>query len=396
MARGSRTAPGEPRTVRLSLRADRVTVPFRRPFATATGMWLARDAWLLSLHDADGRTGVGEAVLEPSDGETAATILEHLVREAVARAERNGLPTAGELEQHGAPGRALRAALDGALFDLRGIPDPRLAPDGPGVGVNATLPALGSAASAEAAQQAVEAGFATLKLKAGAERETEVLVERVRAIRAAVGPDVRLRLDVNGAWDLETATERLTAIARYDLEYVEQPLSGDDATPLAELRRRVRVPIAADESCTSVRAARELLDGEAVDVLVVKPARVGGRVAAAEIAEMAMDRGVPVVVSTLFETGIGIAAALAVAAALPGAPGDGLEARPDHGLATSGLLDHDLLIESLVVEDGRMRLPGSPPTGAPPTGLPRTGGLGIAIDDRAVERFRVDAAEAGG
>ena len=81
---------------------------------------------------------------------------------------------------------------------------------------------------AEAALQAIEAGFTTLKLKAGAERETEDLVARVRAIRQAVGPDVRLRLDVNGAWDLPTAEDRLDAVARFDIQYVEQPLPADD------------------------------------------------------------------------------------------------------------------------------------------------------------------------
>jgi O-succinylbenzoate synthase len=349
-------------------------------------MWLAREAWLLRLGDSDGRTGVGEAVLEPSDGEVAATVLEHLVREAVALAEGGRLPAAHELEQHGAPGRALRAALDVAQFDLDEVPARRLGPDGAGVGVNATIPSLGPAPSAEAAHQAIAAGFTTLKLKAGAERETEVLVERVRAVRAAVGPDVRLRLDVNGAWDLETATERLVAVARYGLEYVEQPLPGDDAAAFAELRRRVRVPIAADEAITSLRAARAFLDAGAVDVLVVKPARVGGPVAAAEIAALAAERGVPVVVSTLFETGIGIAAALAVAAALPDVPGPWSGAPPDHGLATAGLLEHDLLVESLVVRDAHMRLPGGSPSG----------GLGISIDERAVQRFLVESVEAVG
>ena len=157
----------------------------------------------------------------------------------------------------------------------------------------------------------------TLKVKAGAERETEVLVERVRAIRAAVGPDIGLRLDVNGAWDLPTATDRLEAIQRFDIEFVEQPLAAHDIDGMAELRRRVGVPIAADEAAASVRDVRGLLEADAVDVIVVKPARVGGPAAVAEIAELAAARGVPVVISTLFETGIGIAAALAMAAGLP-------------------------------------------------------------------------------
>jgi O-succinylbenzoate synthase len=346
-------------------------------------MWNAREAWLLQLSDADGRTGVGEAVVEPDDGEVAASVLESLVRDAVFMAGGR-LPTGEELERHGRPGRALRAALDAARFDLEGAPNAVLRSDGDGVGVNATIPLLGPAASAEAARQSSGAGFTTLKLKGGAERETDALVDRIRAVRQAVGPDMRLRLDVNGAWDPPTAEDRLEALARFDLEYVEQPLAGDDAAALAELRRRVRVPIAADESVTSVKAARELLDADAVDALIVKPARVGGLVVGAEIAELAAERGVPVVVSTLFETGVGIAAALAMAAALPE-----VEGRPggvDHGLATAGLLEHDLLRGELVVEDGRMWLPDAP----------GPGGLGIEVDVAAIDRYRAEAVEAVG
>ena len=368
-----------------ALRAEKVRVPFRRPFPTAVGMWLEREAWIVRLTDAEGRTGVGEAVLEPADGEAALTVLDHLVREAAAMVRDGRLPTTPELELHGSPGRALRHAIDSARLDLEREPSGPLGPDGAGVGVNATIAFVGPSASAEAARQAVGAGFTTLKLKAGAERETEVLVDRVRAVRSAVGPDIRLRLDANGAWDLETATERLEAMARYAIEYVEQPLAGDDAAILAELRRRVRVPIAVDETVTSVRAARALLDAEAVDVLVVKGVRVGGPVAAAEIADLAAARGVPVVVSTLFETGIGIAAGLAIAAALPAVGSTRWERPPDHGLATAGLLDHDLLASALPIDDGRMRVSGEP----------GGGGLGIAIDERALARFVVETAGPG-
>lgn len=368
-------------TVIRSLVADRVRIPFRRPFATASGMWLERDAWLIRLVDADGRVGLGEAVLDPANGDVAETILAALVREAADDAA-SGLPTRSNLELHGAPGRALNAAIESAWLDLdRPAALARIAFDGEGVGVNATIPSLGPAAAAEAARQLVEAGFTTLKLKAGAERETEVLVDRVRAIRLAVGPDIRLRLDVNGAWDLVTAEDRLEALVRFAIEYVEQPLPAHEIEMLAELRRRVRIPVAADEAAESVRAVRELLAADAVDVIVVKPARVGGPAAVGEIAEMAAACGVPIVISTLFETGVGIAAALSMAAGLPEIGGSVWDEPLDHGLATAGLLEHDLLQASLRVAGGRMRVPGGPDSG----------GLGIALDRRALDRFRAEA-----
>jgi len=380
------------------LSAVRVRVPFRRPFATATGMWLHREAWILFVVGPDGRIGAGEAVLEPDATEVEETLLARLIREAADRARAGEVPDVEELELLGTPGRAFRAALDAARFDLlpAGSVDPAAAGTGPvtraagaagaatGVPVNGTIGFGGPAAGAEAALQAIEAGFTTLKLKAGAERETLDLVARVRAIRVAVGPDVHLRLDVNGAWDLPTAEDRLEAVARFGIEYVEQPLPADDGAGAAELRRRVAVPIAADEAAASPAAVRRLLAEGAADVLVVKPARVGGPIAVAEIAEAAAARDVPVVVSTLFETGIGIAAALMAAGQLRHVRGARFPAPLAHGLATAGLLEHDLLDQPLIVEAGRMHAPGGDGTGR----------LGITVRRRAVARFAAEFVEA--
>jgi L-alanine-DL-glutamate epimerase-like enolase superfamily enzyme len=388
------------------LSAVRVRVPFRRPFATATGMWLHREAWVLFVVGPDGRIGVGEAVLEPDATEVEETLLARLVREAADRARSGDVPDAEELELIGTPGRAFRAALDAARFDLLGGGAGAVTPDwgsggssapatgggapgsvgggAPGILVNGTIGFGGPAAGAQAALQAIEAGFTTLKLKAGAERETLDLVARVRAIRAAVGADVRLRLDVNGAWDLPTAEERLEAVARFGIEYVEQPLPADDGAGAAELRRRVEVPVAADEAAASLVAVRRLLAEGAADVLVVKPARVGGPLAVAEIAEAAAVRGVPVVLSTLFETGVGIASALVAAARLPRVVAARFPAPLAHGLATAGLLEHDLLDEPLVIDSGHMHAPGGPGTGR----------LGIRVDRGAVSRFTAELVEA--
>ncbi len=387
---GGRVHPGDAAALRVLLEAVpvaglsalRVRVPFRRPFATATGMWLHREAWIVLLEGADGRLGLGEAVLEPDATEVEETILARAIRETTGRAREGDLPDAEELELLGGPGRAFRAALDAARLDLAIAPDAVPVP----VPVNGTIGFAAPREGAEAALQAIEAGFRTLKLKAGAERETEDLVARVRAIRQAVGPEIRLRLDVNGAWDLPTAEDRLEAVARFDVEYVEQPLAADDTAGAAELRRRVGVPVAADEAVYSPAGARSVLAAEAADVLVVKPARVGGPVAVAEIAAAAQARGVPVVLSTLFETGIGVAAARAAAAALPAIRWRGAANALPHGLATAGLLEHDLLRAPLIVEDGRLAAPGGE----------GTAGLGIALDDGVLRRFAVEAVEAAG
>jgi O-succinylbenzoate synthase len=210
-------------------------------------------------------------------------------------------------------------------------------------------------------------------LRAGFERTTDQLVDRLRALRAVVGPEPRLRIDAGGAWDLETATERVEAIHRFRIEYVEQPLAAWDLTGHAELRRRVGVPIALDETIDSEGAARAALAEGAADVIVVKPARVGGLEATIRIVEAASASGASVVLGTFFETGVGIAAALRIAALLR-------DRRPapaaTHGLATAGLLVHDLLALPLRIDKGRMAVP-----------------IVVALDDPEVDRYTLERFE---
>jgi len=140
-------------------------------------------------------------------------------------------------------------------------------------------------------------------------------VSLVAAVRDAVGPGVAVRVDANGAWDVDTALAMITRLARYDLEYVEQPVASLE--DLARVRRRVAVPVAADESIRSVDDARRLHRLDAADVIVLKQQPLGGVRAALEVADAA---GVPAVVSSMMETSVGIAAGVALAAALPELP----------------------------------------------------------------------------
>ena len=355
--------------------AVRVRVPFRRPIRTAAGEWTYRESWILRLWDADGAVGLGEAALD--FGGEAATVeaeLARLVRDLVEHLQAVGrLQGGGEWAPAGVAGRALRGALVSAYLDFDDEFRNRVRAGS--VAMNATIGYLQLPQLEAAARDAVAGGFGTIKMKVGPERHTAELVERVAAVRAAAGANVRLRLDANGAWDVATARERIAVVAPYRIEYVEQPVAAGDPHSLAEVRQGSPVPIAADESVASVSAARELLTARAADVLVVKPARVGGPVAVREIADMAAAEGVPVVISTLFETGVGLAAALAVSGGLP-VVGGAMRDRA-HGLATADLLESDLLTRALPIVDGRMIVPDGP-------------GLGISLDEAALERYAVE------
>jgi len=165
-------------------------------------------------------------------------------------------------------------------------------------------------------------------------------VALVRAVREAVGPGVAVRIDANGAWDVDTAVTMITKLAAFDLEYVEQPCASLD--DLAAVRRRVEVPIAADECIRSLGDARALRRLDAADVVVLKQQPLGGVRAALAVAEAA---GVPAVVSSMMETSVGIAAGVALAAALPELP-------YACGLATLAALPGDVTHTPLVPVDG--------------------------------------------
>jgi L-alanine-DL-glutamate epimerase-like enolase superfamily enzyme len=151
---------------------------------------------------------------------------------------------------------------------------------------------------------------------------------------------------------------------------VEEPVA--EVEGLVAVRAASRVPVAADEAVRGAPAARRLIDARAVDVLVVKPVRVGGAIETLRIAGMAAEAGVPVVLSTFYETGIGLAAALHVAAALPA--GD-----ETHGIATGDLLAADLLARRPRIADGWAETPDAP-------------GLGVETNPDLVAEFREDAA----
>lgn len=209
------------------------------------------------------------------------------------------------------------------------------------VPVNATVPAV--PADQVAAVLARFPGCTTAKVKvAAAGQPAAADEERLRAVRDVLGSAGRVRIDANGAWDIDTAARLLP---RYDraaggLEYAEQPCR--TVEDLAAVRRRVDVPIAADESIRRgddpVRVARL----RAADVAVLKVQPLGGVRACLRIADRI---GLPVVVSSALETSVGIAAGVALAAALPDLP-------YACGLATVGLLTADVVADPLVATNG--------------------------------------------
>jgi o-succinylbenzoate synthase len=203
--------------------------------------------------------------------------------------------------------------------------------------VNVTVPAV----SAEMAHALVAAsGCATAKVKVGKGDD----LERVAAVRDALGPGGRIRVDVNGGWDVDDAVRNLRRLERYGLEYAEQPVG--TLAEMAELRTRVDVPLAADESVRTAEDPLQISGLDAADIVVLKVQPLGGVRRALEVAERA---GLPSVVSSALETSVGLAAGVALAAALPELP-------YACGLGTAVLLAGDVVADPLVPEGGFLRV----------------------------------------
>lgn len=299
-------------------------IAFRAPVETGAGTWVVRRGAWLRLADGEGREGLGEAApLEPlaNAGEAALAV---------------------ECE----PWRG--GALDLARCDLeaqrRGIPLAALWSDRPReeVECNALLTATGVEATGDEAAAAVAAGFRTIKMKVGAARAGED-EERVAEVRRRAGAGVGLRVDANGAWSMARAREALGAMACHDIEYAEDPVAGD-----ASSLRGLGVPVALD--ARTLESGWKAVRDASIDALVLKPMALGGPTATRELALAAIERGIAVTITSCFDTPVGIAGALHLAASLPG------PARA-HGVATAGLLAESPLQGLPAVTGGRLALP---------------------------------------
>jgi O-succinylbenzoate synthase len=206
--------------------------------------------------------------------------------------------------------------------------------------VNVTVPAI---EPEQAFHYVVESQCTTAKVKVAEPGQTEDDdIARVEAARHALGPEGRLRIDVNAAWSVDEAVRRIERLRLYELEYVEQPVGTIDE--LVELRQRIDVPIAADEAVRQSPDPMEVVERGGADLLVLKVQPLGGVQRVLELAERS---GMPVVVSSALETSVGLAAGLAAAAALPELP-------YACGLATGTLLEGDVTLDPLVPVGGNI------------------------------------------
>jgi o-succinylbenzoate synthase len=208
------------------------------------------------------------------------------------------------------------------------------------IAVNVTVPAVDPQ---RAYAHVAGSGCTTAKVKVAEPGQTLADdLDRVAAVRDALGRDGHLRVDANGGWTVDQAVDALKQLDAFNLEYAEQPVRSLDE--MAELRRRVDVRLAADESVRTAEDPMRIAGLEAADIVVLKVQPLGGVRRCLQVAESS---GLPVVVSSAVETSVGIAAGVALAAALPELPFA-------CGLGTAQLLAGDVTTEPLMPVNGML------------------------------------------
>jgi L-alanine-DL-glutamate epimerase-like enolase superfamily enzyme len=342
----------------MQLEIARRTLALASPMHTAYGAVAKRELLVVTLTGEDEVAGYGEAApLEAYDGvstDRVARVLESY-RPVLARSgDMNGAQVIEACRGVEDLPAAL-AAIDLALWDRAGRragkPVARLLIDDPAayVPVNATLSALDRRGAAEQAAAAVREGYTCLKLKVGVGDDAG----RVAATRAAAGPAAALRLDANGAWDVEQAVATIDALSPAGLELVEEPAHGLEA--MREIRERVAVRVAIDETAGELGA----LTAGVADAVCLKISRSGGIAGLLAAATLVRATGAEVYLASSLDGPLGVAAAVHAAAALASRG-----PMPHCGLATLGLFAD--LESPLPVRHGRIAVPAGAGLGVGP------------------------------
>ncbi len=355
---------------------DKVFVPFHRTNYWSAGNRPGTTRLLAQVETADGTIGLGETIclhefIEPV---LARTIIPLSLGEDAFNIERllRKLEGAGYYHHK----RALVAAMAGfemALWDIvgkkAGLPLHQLW----GGAYRRDVPMIAYVMASDLdhlvkdAVRYVGQGFNTIKLKIGIGEESDI--ETVRVVREAVGPKVRIRADVNGAWTIGTAKRQLRKLERYDLEYIEQPLPLEDLRGHAQLRRLTHIPIALDESAFTLQDVMSIIQHEAADVVLLDAHEAGGLHQARKAAAVCEAAGIPVTLHCGGELGVSTAANLHLASTLPN-----LLLAIDSQYHNQSA---DVVTEPFAYADGAMRAPTGP-------------GLGVTLDPRSVARYRTD------
>lgn len=301
----------------------RFSIPME-PFQIATGTMDYAQNTLIQIFTDNGLVGWGECSAFPMIvGETQETCLVLARDFARLWKGKDALDLSArlaELDLYIAGNATAKSAFDMALHDLAakhaGVPLYQfLGGEKRQIETDITIGIDTAEAMAAKAKEFVTSGATVLKIKLGKNPAEDV--ERIRIIRAAVGPQIGLRLDANQGWDFEGSVQALQGMESFDIQFCEQPMRTYNDHLLAELRKQTRIPIMADESCYDHRDAQRLIATQACDSINIKFSKSGGIAEARRIHDVAKEHGVPCMIGGMLETRLALAANVHFAYAAP-------------------------------------------------------------------------------
>ncbi|MFA9517443.1 mandelate racemase/muconate lactonizing enzyme family protein, partial [Halopenitus sp. H-Gu1] len=362
---------------------DIETVPYGIPVRKFVDSYTEFDrskAVLVKIHTDTGHLGIGEAcALEPEFyGETLESItskIQNYIAPAIIGADPRNIGRIMMLvDQELARVTCVKEGIDLALHDLVGkildVPAYQLLGGRfrDEVRVAAEIGCDTPEEMAENALDLLERGISVIKLKGS--NNPDLDIDRIRAVRNAVGEDIPLRLDPNAAWNTMTTIRVMRAVEECHLQYIEQPIPTGDFKGLAHIRSNIESPVMADESIWTREDAVKLYEYEAADLLNLKIAKTCGLHRGKQIEAVAEAIGMPCVAGTELEPGISSVAKIHFAASMK-----------NHPLASEftelSQLDGTILSEPLQVKDGTLEVPDGP-------------GFGVEIDDDRVHEYAID------
>jgi D-galactarolactone cycloisomerase len=354
--------------------AHHLSYPVQRPFANSCVWNRARTAGVVELETDAGSTGWGEGSTAPGAEALAALI----------GADPFSAGSLGRRAQAAGCSPAAWSGVDIALHDLMGKATGRPVHQLLGGALREHVPCYASglflyeaddvtAGLAAEAAGYVGAGFGAVKMKIGFGPARDAA--RVRAVREAIGPDVRLAVDANCAYDAATALASVRRVAEYDILWYEEPVPPAEVAAYGEIRAAAPMPLAGGEALEGLRAFRGLVEKRSFDIVQPDISIAGGFSACRQVEALAEAHGVRVL-PHMWGTAIRLAATLHWQAVIPDGPG----LFPEPGLyeydMTENGLRTQLAVEPLVQRDGVLAVPEAP-------------GLGIDIDREILARWTV-------
>jgi o-succinylbenzoate synthase len=325
-----------------------------KPFETAKGVVTHRKGFIIQLTNENGVYGRGDICPFPQFGSETYEEAEKFLNSFTQNLSLNldDIQSSFDNNFNGAGAYpAAKCGLEQALFtliareqktSLNHLLDRKSRQE---VKVNGVIGLLNSRKSAALAEELVQEGFTTIKLKAGREKFTEDL-EVIKAVNSAVPASIKLRVDVNGLWSSDQASENLRQLDKFNIEYIEQPVSTADA--FNKLAKETSIPLAADESVRNMGDAVRLIKEKSVKFLILKPMMIGGILPMLKIYDLAKKNDIGVVITSSFESGIGRGYAVFAASLIV--------EDTAHGLNTMHLFESKILPETYAVKKGVIHL----------------------------------------